>query len=506
MTFRIVVLSATFVVGGNAVTAVADEIPFAAAEAYYSLHLENEPEGVYEWPEQDLIFVQVRIPYGRNTSPDKVEAAELSATRRVLHGWLAQKAAKRRVDPILPFGMNFARSVCRQCFPLMEYTSNWSFSGDSKCFSREKGREHISATVLRCSDVLASMPEAYIEPVENEIWIEGLTRAVKKFYSAQGDLAFVWRIGALDCLDVSRTVKAKFPDIKDKGFAVSLVAYLDEANDTWRDVDSVAKSEYEQVRGEMVEYLVSSPVAVGFRDVAIRLTTPAVRESYVAGVPVSTFVTNVVVDVVTNKVDDANLVSNSFVVASSETDGAVVTIPEGDRVSVLSVRTDENVVSEVVTRTIVCTTRTVLRKTEYSYSGNPRFEQLFLSGGCIDNKVVASTVQGLSAQKIFFGTATMEERERVVLNALRENPGDKVLWNLYGRIFQSRKDWFGALVCFRNALRLDREYEFALVNLADTYWAMGRKNLAVGTAILARGVTVDSWCVKHSEAILYAKW
>ena len=70
-------------------------------------------------------------------------------------------------------------------------------------------------------------------------------------------------------------------------------AYLDEANDTWRDVDSVAKSEYEQVRGEMVEYLVSSPVAVGFRDVAIRLTTPAVRESYVAGVPVSTFVTNV---------------------------------------------------------------------------------------------------------------------------------------------------------------------------------------------------------------------
>lgn len=506
MTFRIVVLSAALAVGGNAITAVADEIPFAAAEAHYSLHFENEPEGVYEWPERDLIFVQVRIPYGRNTRLDKVESAELSATRRVLHGWLAQNAAKRRVDPVLPFGMDFARTVCRQCFPLMEYTSKWSFSGDSKCFSREKGREHIAATVFRRSDVLASMPRAYIEPVENAIWIEGLTRAVKKFYSAQGDLAFVWRIGALDCLDVSRTVKAEFPDAKDKGFAGALGAYLDAANDTWRDVDSVAKSEYEQVRGGLAEYLVSSPVAVGFRDAAIRLATPTVRKSFAAGNPVSTYVTNVVVGVVTNKADVANPVSNSFVVASSETDGAVVTMPEGDRVSVLSVRTDENVVSEVVSRTIVCTTRTILRKTECSYSGNPRFERLFLSGGCIDNKAADSTAQGLSAQKMFFGTATMEERESAVLNALRENPGDKVLWNLYGRIFQSRSDWFGALVCFRNALRLDREYEFALVNLADTYRAMGRKNLAVGTAILARGVAVDGWCVKHSEAILSAKW
>ena len=484
----------------------AEEIPSAAAGSYYSLHLEDSPEGVYEWPERDLIFVQVRIPYGRNNSPDKLESAELSATRRVLHAWLAQKASKRRVDPILPFGMDMVRSTCRRYLPMLEYSANWSFSGDSCCFSREKGREHIAATVFRSDDVLASIPKAYLDPVADSVWLDGIVRIVRKHYSAEGDLAFMWQIGALDCLDASRPVAAEFPDVSDAAFCDALEKYLDDANATWRDVDSPAKAEYAQVRGELSKYLLSSPAAMQLREAAARLATPAKRFEMSEGLPSLTVVTNTVAAVHTNAVDAANSVSNRFVVSMAEAGGIVRSMPEGNRVTVDSERVDVQTVTEVVTQTIVFTTAKTLRRTEFAYSGNPRFERLFLSGGSLANKSEEATAMGKAAQKVFYGQATMKEREQAVLGALRENPGDKVLWNLYGRIFQSKKDWLGAVVCFRNALRIDREYEFALVNLADTYRSMGKKRLAAGTALLARGLSADKWCVSHSESVLNAKW
>ncbi len=486
--------------------AAADEIPSAAAEAHYSLRFEDEPEGVYEWPERDLIFVQVRIPAARNASPEKIESAELSATRRVLHSWLMKKAAKRRVDPILPFGLDFARTLCRQHFPLLEYTANWNFSGDSCCFSREKGKEHVAATVFRASDVLSSIPNAYLKPVPTSTWIDGLTRIVQKSYLAEGDLAFMWRIGALDCLDTSRITKYKFPSVTNKEFSKLLGKYIEDANDTWKDVSSPAKDEYRQIRSALADYLSTSSVAKGFYDAAVRLEQPPARETMSEGVPIFSFTTNVVVNVVTNDVVVANPVTNTSVVAQSETDGAMRVMPKGNRVLVTSVRTDEKVISEVVTKTIVCTSKTILRKTVSSYFGEPRFEYLFLSSGSLANTETKRVSSGILAEKMFYGQASMEDRERFLLNALRENPGDKILWNLYGRLFQNRKDWCGAIICFRNALRIDREYEFALANLADVYREMGKKNLAVGLALVARGVATNDWCIKHSEAILFAKW
>ena len=486
--------------------AAADDIPSAAAEAHYSLRLEDEPEGVYEWPERDLIFVQVRIPAARNASPEKIESAELSATRRVLHSWLTKKAAKRRVDPILPFGLDFARTLCRQHFPLLEYTANWNFSGDSCCFSREKGKEHVAATVFRASDVLASIPNAYLKPVPTTTWIDGLTRIVKKSYLAEGDLAFMWRIGALDCLDVARTTKAKFPSIMDKAFGELLRKYIEDANDTWNGVSSPANDEYTQIRKELADYLSTSVVAKGFHDVAVSLELPSVRVMMSEGAPFLSATTNIVVSVVTNDAVVANPITNVSIVAQSETDGAVLVMPRGNKVVVNSVRTDEKVISEIVTKTIVCTTKTMLRKTESTYSGEPRFECLFLSGGSLPNKESSRINSGVLAERIFYGRATMADRERAILNALRENPGDKVLWNLYGRLFQNRRDWYGAIICFRNALRIDKEYDFALTNLADVYREMGKKNLAVGLALLARGFSTNDWCIKHLEAILFAKW
>ena len=104
-----------------------------------------------------------------------------------------------------------------------------------------------------------------------------------------------------------------------------------------------------------------------------------------------------------------------------------------------------------------------------------------------------------------FGACAPGERERRVLEALRENPGDKVLWKLYGRLLQSKKDWLGARICFRNALRLDREYQFALTNLALTYQEMGHRELATAAAMVAYGLATDGWCKTQAEGVLKAK-
>ena len=73
-----------------------------------------------------------------------------------------------------------------------------------------------------------------------------------------------------------------------------------------------------------------------------------------------------------------------------------------------------------------------------------------------------------------------------------------------GRLLQGKKDWFGARICFRNALRLDHEYQFALANLALTYQSMGRRELAVPAAMVAYGLATDGWCKTRSEGVLKA--
>ena len=122
----------------------------------------------------------------------------------------------------------------------------------------------------------------------------------------------------------------------------------------------------------------------------------------------------------------------------------------------------------------------------------------------MENVVSERTALGRAAEKQFYenGGKTLEQREELLIDALRENPGDKVLWNLLGRMMMNRKDWYGGLVCMRNALRLDREYAFALTNLAIIYHSLGFDELAFGAAIVVMGVTEDTWCRKEVESLL----
>ena len=60
-------------------------------------------------------------------------------------------------------------------------------------------------------------------------------------------------------------------------------------------------------------------------------------------------------------------------------------------------------------------------------------------------------------------------------------------------------------VQFAIALRLDREYQFALTNLALTYQNMGRRELATAAAMVAYGLATDEWCKVQAEGVLKAK-
>ena len=472
---------------------------------YYRLNVKGKPQGVYEWPSEGLLFVQVRIPYTGSETPEDMESAELRLTHRELFNWMTKEAGKVRVDPVYPSGMELARRLVRELYPLWEYTAEWRFSGDCQSLSQEEQDERVYVTVCRRSDVLASMPPAFMKPVSPAVWLRGLGELIAERYVRKGELAFMWRIGALDCLDVSRRTKAVFPAWDDGDFESALRAFLEQANETWKEVDSPARDEYVEVRKGLADYLVSSEAAGRFRAEARAVALPPDKVSWSAGVPVAVLETNLVATVTTNRAEETRAITNVSVVAQSATK-VLPTMTCADRVRVHAVRTDEEVVTTVETATIVRTVKTIRHKTVSSFAGDPRFERLFFGGGCLANSASARTARGIAAERMFYGTSTMEAREKVVLEALRENPGDKVLWNLYGRIFQSRKDWYGALVCFRNALRIDRDYEFALTNLADVYRAMGKRNLSVGAAVVARGLATDAWCVRHAEDVLKATW
>lgn len=487
--------------------ALGTESSFSVPELnYYRLNIKDKPVGVYEWESEGVLFVQVKIPYSGNESPEQLEEAELRLTNHELFAWLVRTVGKRKNDPELAYGADFARRLVRECYPQREYSKNWKFDGETRVISRDEQNQRVCAMVCKKRDVLASVPASFADPVSKAFWYEGIHDVISEMYVGRGDLAFMWRIGALDCLDVSCDSQAVFPKWDDSRFSSRLSEFLVGCNVTWKDVESPAHDEYEEVRKQLVQYLISAGKPLSILSDARSLVEPEEKVSWheVAKVPEVSVNTNV--RVLTNAVSVSNITTNSIDMDHAKVVSEMAVVPFGGRVSVNSVTSDEEIIEVVTTETRVTTEKKIRRKTVSLYKGEPRFEMLFLSSGCLPNAFTKRSQLGHMAEKEFCAPSSFEKKERIVVSALRENPGDKGLWNLYGRLFQSRKDWMGALVCFRNALRIDREYEFALTNMAETYQAMGKKRLSVAMALLARGVATDPWCISHSEAVLDATW
>ena len=448
--------------------------------AYYQRELKDRPQGVYEWPEKGLLFVQVHVPYLSDGS-ENLDANTLLAQHRELYAWLAARAGAKKVDPELPPGLDRARRLVRANYPTWEFTADWEYKLDGQSFSREEDGKRVACAVCDKKAVEATMPKAFLEPAPDATWLDGARELIGDCYAGRVNVPFMEQIGLFDCAEICG--KGKAPT-------------------SGPVTESAAYREYMEAARETADYLAASSLARELRAAQKELENIPGRPDVAYVVPPEIFATNVTVNVSTNRGVAANAVTN---VAAVSFDGIAAVMPAGGTVVERRVRSDESIITTVETCTVVRTRKILVQRIVRDYRASPRFERLFLSGGREPNAAAARTERGKAAERAFFGACAPEERERLVLEALRENPGDKVLWNLYGRLLQNRKDWLGARICFRNALRLDSEYPFALTNLALTYQAMGRRELATAAAIVAYGVATDGWCKTQAEGVLKAK-
>ncbi len=452
----------------------------SVAAAYYQRELKDRPQGVYEWPEKGLLFVQVHVPYLTDGS-ENLDANTLLAEHRELYAWLAGKAGERKVDPELPLGLDRVRRFVRANYPTWEYTADWEYKLDGQAFSREESGKRVACVVCDRKSVEATMPKAFLDPVPDTTWLAGARELVDECYAGRVNVPFMEQVGLFDCAELRG--KGKAPT---SGPATRSPAYR----------------EYLEVERETADYLASSALAKSLRAAQKGLENISNRLDFAYVVPPESLVTNVYKNVSTNRAVAANVVTNMAVVPFA---GIAAVMPAGGTVIARNVRNDESIITTVETCLVVRTRKVLVQRIARDYRASARFERLFLSGGKLSNVASARTERGKVAERAFFDACAQEERERLVLEALRENPGDKMLWNFYGRLLMNGKDWLGARICFRNALRLDHEYQFALTNLALTYQAMGRRELAVSAALVAYGVATDGWCKTQSEGILRAK-
>ena len=458
----------------------AEGTPSAAAAAYYQRHLKDKPQGVYEWPEGGLLFVQVHVPYVKGTG-EGIDADTLLAEHQELYAWLAGKAGERKVDPELPPGLDRVRRLVRANYPMWEYTADWEYKLDGQAFSREEVGKRVACVVCDKKSVEATMPNAFLDPVPDVTWLAGARELVGECYAGRDNVPFMEQIGLFDCAEM-----------RGKGKAPTSGSVT----------ESPAYREYLEVERETADYLASSDLARSLREAQKGLEGIPPQSDVEYAVPPERFVTNLAVHVSTNLAVAANAVTN---VTEIPFVGITAVMPTGGTVIQRSVRNDESIITTVETSIVVRTRKVLVQRIARDYRALSKFERLFLSGGKLPNGVSARTERGKAAEQSFYGACVQEERERLVLEALRENPGDKVLWNLYGRLLQNKEDWIGARICFRNALRLDHEYQFALTNLARTYQAMGRRELAAAAAMVAYGVAADGWCKTEAEGVLRAK-
>ncbi|MGN0852594.1 MAG: hypothetical protein ACI4Q3_04370 [Kiritimatiellia bacterium] len=449
----------------------------AACARHYRTALADRPQGVYEWKEKGVLFVQTRVSR-LDADGESVDGLVLQARRQEIFRWLARQAAGMKKDEALPPARDWVRRQVRLFDPFWEYGEGWSGQLEGPSFSRDEGDERISCQVCGRAQVMALMPASFLASPPADVWLDGVREVVCANLLHRRNLTFLMRIGLLDVLELSRT----------NGLDLAVGA-----------ANAPAGGEFRAVRQARADYLRTSARADAFRRTRDALRRIPARTSFDYAIPSDVVSSNVVVSVTTNR---AGTVSAATNVVERPAGEIVATMPQGGRVLERRVRTDDAIVTTTETVTLVRTRKVLVQKVQSGFFADPRFEELFLGGGELPNGPSPRTERGRQAERAFSAEGLPEDRRRVVLEALRENPGDKILWNLYGRLLQAEKDEQGALICFRNALRLDATYQYALTNLAVAYRNLGKTELARAAAFAAFGVASDAWCRTHAREIL----
>ena len=470
---------------------------------FYQNNLLERPTGVYEG--EGWTFFQTRIPFDKTAKGRQAaQQAARHAHDRLLLRWMIDRSIEKGdagAKPRLSPGASLVRDLVRTEEPAWEFESLVVTSVDiQQMADQTEGSFFVFASGGESEKLLSAVPEKLGSPWPTARWASAAKDAVRLRYRTAPD-DFIAACGAFDLIDVRRTgTKSLFPSLDSKTFSADLEDFVLSNS---AEMDGPGRDEAAAFSSALAKYVASSEAAVRIRERARALQSPSLVKRLVFSSPVIVEETNRVSTVETNWIDKAEISSNR----------TVRTLPSGGslrgavpyRASVFVERTSKPafVVRTNETITIVRRTETRSENVCIAETGRPQFERLFLSAGTLPNVPAQQTDWGASAVSRFYSKGLGPvEREAILMDALGENPGDKSLWNFLGRVYQDRKDWIGAAICFRNALRLDPEFDYALTNLADCHKALGNMNLAVGTAVLARGLATNEWCEKRAAAIL----
>ena len=435
---------------------------------YQNLVQPNET-GIYE--DNGLLYVQVKVPFDRRKERTAKKKAEVVlAANDLLKKWaIDYSAPKRNQADKSPEGVKFAKKVA------LDYVPDWQFREWSPKFrTREFPHKtdegyYVFGQAVEKEAVIKCIPESFFKPFADGDWPDALVAAVKRGIAKDGREKVVNRCGAWSALS---------------------------------SIGGIEDVDFKSAEDVVEKYLKTSDLAKTMRESKAKIEGPAeiAVESMLPGT--SCAETNITSSVVTNKLNGT--------VVKKEDEGRLQTEKEigqmgrsaGTKVNAVTETADEEEVVETVTCKVVTTKKLIRRKSVTRVKGLARFEEIFLSGGTVNEKAVATTKLGENAAKSYFASSPVEEKEKLLMDALRENPFDAALWNYYGKCLASRGDQVGAAICFKASLRLNPDYEFALVNLAEVDHLLGFKSLAIGLATYARGIAKDKWCITHAEAIL----
>ena len=447
-----------------------------AGMAYYKTSVRNRSSGVYEWT--DYLFAHVRLPLGEGKSNrKKLRMQAIHTAKSLLRNWAIDfTAGYRKEDVKLPEGIAFAKDIVGR------YMQGWAFRDwqiDIDCREYPPDVEdgfYVFGMIFDRRRLEASIPESFKRNPPEQDWCSALAHIVPGEMNSGLKDGFLLQCGALDLVSPLARESVADEALLEFGAAQKKVEDFLSAGE----LVSRMRQRQKMVRGpnESVNYT----------------TTPQPTETR----------STTEVEVVTNFLSNVSVVTNSILRTQTSAEVAKWGRANRGMVSDFVRDSDEGVIVVKVTKTIVETTKHVLHRSVHQISGETRFEDVFLgmTNDCIE---ASQTELGCAAVAVFKGKTSLAAKERAIEDALAENPGDKELWNLYGRCHMARGEKVGAVICFRQALHLDAKYEFALANLADAYMSLGYKRLALGTAIVARGMAKSDWCIKRAEAILMSK-
>lgn len=477
-----------------------------AALSHYREVLSSRPTGIYEngaW-----LYVQSRVPYdGTAKGRGPARQAAFSSLEKEFLRWMIDRALEKRgaSAPIqLSPGAQLVRDRLRRENPAWEFDHiSLPDIPTQEIANGPEGSSFVIAWMAKKQEVMDALPADLGAPWNSSQWIASVRDLLR--LRGRGTLAeFAASLNAVDVAGVSgNDMKGVFPDFGRDDFASAAAAFV--AQNIPVPASGDARDEIRDWAATLARYVADSSAAAAIRDRALALISSPPQENIVFSEPVVQITTNETLEVVTNMLADAAVSTDKTVrtLASGETlHGAVPYMAQ-----VVVERSEQPLFVVTTNRTVVIreTVSSTARRVQVAESGHPQFERLFLAAGTLPNTPSPQTEIGAAAVALVYkGGIPASRKEEALMDALGENPGDKALWNFLGRIYQDRQDWIGAAICFRNALRLDPEFDYALTNLADCHKALGHVQLAVGTAVLAKGLATNEWCEKRATAILEA--